>query len=53
MLSYKAESAGMKVIKVDARNTSKECSNCGIIREMPFSERIYICNRCGIRWTGT
>ena len=49
MLSYKAESAGMKVIKVDARNTSKECSNCGNIQEMPLSERIYICNRCGMQ----
>ena len=49
MLSYKAESAGMKVIKVDARNTSKECSNCGNIQEMPLSERAYICNRCGLQ----
>ena len=49
MLSYKAESAGMKVIKVDARNTSKECSSCGNIREMPLSERTYICSRCGMR----
>jgi putative transposase len=39
----------MKVIKVDARNTSKECSNCGNIREMPLSERIYICSRCGMQ----
>ena len=48
MLSYKAESAGMKVIKVDARNTSKECSSCGNIQEMPLSERTYICNFCGM-----
>ena len=46
MLSYKAESAGMKVIKVDARNTSKTCSNCGNIQEMPLSERTYDCQRC-------
>ena len=38
----------MKVIKVDARNTSKECSSCGNIQEMPLSERTYICNRCGM-----
>ena len=49
MLSYKAESAGMKVIKVDARNTSKECGSCGNIQEMPLSERTYICNRCGMQ----
>ena len=49
MLSYKAESAGMNVIKVDARNTSKECSNCGNIMDMPLSIREYNCNRCGMR----
>ncbi len=49
MLSYKAESAGMKVIKVDARNTSKECSKCGNIMDMPLSIREYNCNRCGMR----
>ena len=49
MLSYKAESANIKIIKVDARNTSKECSNCGNIYEMPLSERMYLCNRCGLQ----
>ncbi len=48
LLSYKAESAGMKVIKVDARNTSKKCSNCGNLMEMPLLERTYNCNRCGM-----
>jgi len=49
MLSYKAESAGLEVIEVDARNTSRICSNCGNIQEMPLSERMYSCNRCGLR----
>ena len=48
LLSYKAESAGLSVVKVDARNTSKECSNCGNIQEMPLSERTYNCRRCGM-----
>ena len=48
LLSYKAESAGMKVMKVDARNTSKECSNCGNIQDMPLSKRTYACQRCKI-----
>ena len=48
LLSYKAESAGLSVVKVDARNTSKECSNCGNIQEMPLSERTYKCQRCGM-----
>ena len=46
LLAYKAESAGMKMIKVDAKDTSKECSNCGNIQEMPLSKRMYACHRC-------
>ena len=49
MLSYKAESAGMKVIKAGAGNTSKECSGCGNIMEMPLERREYNCNRCGMQ----
>ncbi len=49
MLSYKAESAGMRVIKVDARNTTKKCSNCGNIQDMPLSIREYNCDRCGMQ----
>ena len=49
MLSYKAESAGMTVIKVDPRDTSKECSNCGNIQDMPLSVREYNCGRCGMQ----
>ena len=49
MLSYKAESAGMKVIKVDPRNTSKKCSNCGNIQDMPLGIREYNCSRCGMQ----
>ena len=49
MLSYKAESAGMKVIKVDARDTSKTCSDCGNIMEMPLEARQYNCDRCGMQ----
>ena len=47
LLLYKAESAGLGIVKVDARNTSKECSNCGNIQEMTLSERTYIRN-CGV-----
>ncbi|MDE1857318.1 MAG: transposase [Candidatus Micrarchaeota archaeon] len=48
LLSYKAESAGLRIEKVDARNTSKTCSNCGNIQDMPLSERTYSCQRCGM-----
>lgn len=49
MLSYKAESAGMTVVKVDAKNTTKECSECGNIQEMPLSAREYNCSECGMQ----
>ncbi len=48
LLSYKAESAGLGIVKVDARNTSKTCSNCSNIQDMPLSERTYNCQRCGM-----
>ena len=50
---YKAESTGMKVIKVDAKNTIQECSNCGTIKEginkIVLGIETYICNRCGLQ----
>jgi putative transposase len=50
MLSYKAESAGMKVTEVDPRGTTQECSNCGYIKtgkeKLELEERIYHCNIC-------
>ena len=49
LLSYKAESAGMSVVKVNARNTSKSCSNCGDKQDMPLSERTYHCQKCGVQ----
>ena len=48
LLSYKAESAGLRIETVDARNTSKACSNCGNIQDMPLYERTYNCQRCGM-----
>ena len=48
MLSYKAESAGMKVIKVDPRNTSKTCNRCGNIQEIGW-ERTFICEKCEMK----
>ena len=52
MLSYKAESAGMKVIKVDAANTTQECSNCHNIKKgkekLTLKDRMYDCNICGL-----
>jgi putative transposase len=48
ILSYKAEEAGRKVIKVNPRNTSKMCSNCGELNhELKLSDRTWTCLICG------
>ncbi|TQD29231.1 RNA-guided endonuclease TnpB family protein [Methanolobus vulcani] len=46
ILTYKAELAGKKVVKVDESYTSKACCSCGKIHEMPLSQRDMICD-CG------
>jgi len=47
MLSYKAQSAGRKLIAVDPRNTSQRCSYCGSIVKKELSDRIHNCPYCG------
>jgi putative transposase len=47
-LSYKAESAGTKLIKVDPRNTTQMCSQCGTIVPKDLSVRIHHCDNCGL-----
>jgi putative transposase len=47
MLSYKAESAGRKLIRVDPRNTTQRCSVCGSIVKKELSDRIHECPYCG------
>ncbi|MCK4670638.1 MAG: transposase [Nanoarchaeota archaeon] len=46
LLTYKAEEAGCKLDFRNPRYTSKRCSKCGMIQEMPLSKRIYNCS-CG------
>jgi putative transposase len=46
-LEYKAVTSGSKLVKVNPRNTSKTCSNCGTITEMPLSKRMFKCPKCG------
>ncbi len=48
MLQYKAESAGCVAVGVNPQNTSKMCSGCGNIQEMPLSERTFNCGKCGL-----
>ncbi len=45
-LDYKAESAGCQVIKVNPKNTTKTCSQCGSIQDMPLYKRTYECVEC-------
>ena len=47
MLSYKAQSAGRKLIKVDPWNTTQRCSACGSIAEKDLSVRVHECPYCG------
>ena len=49
MLTYKAESAGGKVERVDPKDTSQRCSCCGSkpLRKLTLSIRRYRCGFCG------
>jgi len=47
-LEYKAVASGSKLVKVNARNTSKTCSRCGAIVEMPLNKREFLCLHCGL-----
>ena len=46
MLKFKAESAEIKYVRVNPANTSKMCSKCGKLKNMPMNIRKYICE-CG------
>lgn len=49
MIECKAEWAGIEVISVNPRNTSRRCSACGNIREdLKLSDRTYSCPCCGL-----
>jgi len=47
MLEYKAVTSGSTLVKVNPRNTSKTCSNCGAVADMPLKQREYQCRVCG------
>ena len=48
MLSYKAEEAGKRVIKVNPAYTSQICSNCGTMVKKELSVRLHSCPNCKI-----
>lgn len=47
MLSYKAEEAGRKIIKVNPKDTTQQCSACGKIIPKDLSVRVHSCP-CGL-----
>ena len=47
-LGYKAESAGVPLVQVDPRNTSQECSGCGVLVPKALSVRTHQCSHCGL-----
>jgi putative transposase len=46
-LTYKAEEAGKRVVKVDPRGTSQTCPSCGEIQKKVLSDRTHRCP-CGL-----
>ena len=48
MIAYKAESAGGKLIQVNPRNTTQNCSQCGELVKKSLSDRIHECPFCGL-----
>ena len=46
ILSFKAENAGLKVIAVNPKGTSQECSSCGHKVKKPLSQRTHNCPVC-------
>jgi putative transposase len=48
MLEYKCQRYGKAFVLLDERNTSKACSNCGVLQTMPLYKRTYCCTNCGL-----
>ena len=48
LLSYKAEEAGRKLIKVDPKNTSQNCSGCGVKVPKALAVKVHKCPHCNL-----
>jgi len=48
-VSYKAEKAGRKVVFVNPRGTTQECSGCGARVRKDLSVRVHDCPHCGLK----
>ncbi|MDO8647964.1 MAG: RNA-guided endonuclease TnpB family protein [Candidatus Diapherotrites archaeon] len=47
MLCYKAESAGSRIVFVNPKDTTKECSECGSLSKKNLQDRTHNCPICG------
>jgi len=47
ILTYKAESAGGQVIRINPRYTTQKCFKCGELHPKSLSVRTHICPHCG------
>ena len=52
ILSDKAGRAGRRVVFVKPPYTSRTCSCCGAVVELSFSDRVFMCPKCGLKLTG-
>ena len=48
MLTYKCQLYGKDLVILDESYTSKTCSGCGNIQDMPLWKRTYCCTKCGL-----
>ncbi|MDJ0600041.1 MAG: transposase [Crocosphaera sp.] len=48
ILTFKAEKAGLLVIKVNPKNTTVDCSNCGQAVPKTLKNRWHCCHHCGL-----
>ena len=46
-LAYKAEWAGRRFVEVDPKNTSRMCSQCGVIDQASRDGKLFQCVACG------
>jgi len=49
-ITYKAQAAGVRVVLVDPRNSSRTCRACGVIdKASRRSQAVFLCTACGYR----
>jgi putative transposase len=48
MLTYKCQLYGKELVILDERDTSKMCSGCEQLQDMPLWKRTYKCPNCGL-----